>query len=55
MDEDLSEKLVPMVLNLIRDSKQRETMSRKMKSLAFQDAAGQIAAQLTELAELPGV
>jgi len=54
-DEDLSEQLVPMILNLIRDSGKRETMSRKMQSLAFQDAAGQIAAQLTELAELPGV
>jgi hypothetical protein len=30
-------------------------MSRKMKSLIHQDAAGQIVAQLTELAELPGV
>jgi undecaprenyldiphospho-muramoylpentapeptide beta-N-acetylglucosaminyltransferase len=55
IDEDLSEQLVPLILNLIRDSGQRETMSRKMQSLACQDAAGQIAAQLTELAKQPGV
>jgi UDP-N-acetylglucosamine:LPS N-acetylglucosamine transferase len=54
-DEDLSEQLVPMILDLIRDSEQREIMSRKMQSLAFQDAAGQIAVQLTELAQLKGV
>ena len=53
-DEDLSEQLVPMILDLIRDSEQREIMSRKMQSLAFQDAAGQIAVQLTELAKLKG-
>jgi UDP-N-acetylglucosamine--N-acetylmuramyl-(pentapeptide) pyrophosphoryl-undecaprenol N-acetylglucosamine transferase len=54
-DEDLAEQLVPMILNLIRDSAQRERMSRKMQSLIHPDAAGQIAAQLTELSELPGV
>lgn len=54
-DESLSEQLTPQILNLIRDPGLRETMSQKMHSLACQDAAGQIASQLTELADQSGV
>jgi UDP-N-acetylglucosamine--N-acetylmuramyl-(pentapeptide) pyrophosphoryl-undecaprenol N-acetylglucosamine transferase len=55
VDESLPEQLKPLVLDLIRDPERREAMRLKMRSLAFKDAAGQIAAQLTELADRSGI
>jgi UDP-N-acetylglucosamine--N-acetylmuramyl-(pentapeptide) pyrophosphoryl-undecaprenol N-acetylglucosamine transferase len=54
-DESLSAELVSLVLDLMRDSEQREAMRLKMQSLACKDAAGKIAAQLTELADRSGI
>jgi UDP-N-acetylglucosamine--N-acetylmuramyl-(pentapeptide) pyrophosphoryl-undecaprenol N-acetylglucosamine transferase len=55
VDEALIEQLAPLIIDLMRDPGRREMMSQKMQSLAMQDAAGQIAAQLTELADRQGV
>ena len=49
-DEHLTEKLSSMVLELIRDNRQRTQMRQKMQSLANKDAAAEIAALLKALA-----
>jgi len=49
-DAHLSERLLPAVLDLIRDEKRRNEMGAAMAALARPDAAKQIAVQLLELA-----
>jgi len=54
-DENLAEHLAPLVLDLIRDTKRRDIMQQAMQSLSSEDAAAQIAAQLTKLVVHTGV
>jgi UDP-N-acetylglucosamine--N-acetylmuramyl-(pentapeptide) pyrophosphoryl-undecaprenol N-acetylglucosamine transferase len=54
-DEELSERLIPQILELINDPVRMKAMKRSMMSLASQDAAGKIADQLMELAGQSGV
>jgi undecaprenyldiphospho-muramoylpentapeptide beta-N-acetylglucosaminyltransferase len=52
-DEHLAEQLLPKVRQLMADNEKREKMSQAMRTLAKPEAAGKIAALLTELAK-PG-
>jgi len=49
-DESLADRLLPTVLELMRDSVRRERMKQVMQSLARPEAAGQIASLLVERA-----
>jgi UDP-N-acetylglucosamine--N-acetylmuramyl-(pentapeptide) pyrophosphoryl-undecaprenol N-acetylglucosamine transferase len=49
-DEQLPEKFSSLVLDIIRDPERRTEMHRRMRSLAKKDAAAEIAALLTALA-----
>ncbi len=52
-DEDLDEKLLGLVLDLLRDPERLASMSRAMSSLATPDAAFRIAALINEMASAP--
>lgn len=49
-DQDLAEKLLPLVRDLIRDQSRREKMGQAMRSMACPEAANQIANLLIALA-----
>ncbi len=50
IDEKLADQLAPQVIELIRDTQQREAMKQAMKSLSTKDATSTIADQLIKLA-----
>jgi UDP-N-acetylglucosamine--N-acetylmuramyl-(pentapeptide) pyrophosphoryl-undecaprenol N-acetylglucosamine transferase len=50
-DEDLANKLLPQVLEIIRDHRRRTEMRQKMQSLAKEYASAEIAALVAALAE----
>jgi undecaprenyldiphospho-muramoylpentapeptide beta-N-acetylglucosaminyltransferase len=53
-DEDLQQKLLPVVHNLIQDEKRREQMRQSMRSLSHPEAAASLAQVLRNLASQTG-
>lgn len=54
-DAELTQRMLPLILDLIHDPQKREQMSRAMKSIANPQAASAIAGEITTLAERSGL